>query len=257
METHEPYQQFAQNILNVYHENSKYTALGLSLAAGHPTPEEIAQPPLPTAPFTRLPHVDVRQPLNVTLQEAIHRRHTVREYSAQSMTPAQLAQFLAYSVAAQRRGHQAPIFADEPNLIQSFLHYYMFLWGVEDLTPGTYYYDPARQGVVQLSAGPSREETLGAIFQREFTTGTGILLLAGDLQAATAVYGLRGYRYLLMEAGKFGEAAYLVGAALGIGVSGNGGLHEKFVHKFTQLDESQRDVIWTIPFGLRLPRPNA
>lgn len=257
MKTQTHYQQFTQNILNIYHENSKYTALGLSLAAPQTNPKQIEQPPLPVEPFTQLPPVDVRQPLNVSLQEAIHRRHTVREYSPQSMTPSQLAQFLAYSVAAQRRGHQAQIFADEPNLIQSFLHYYMFLWGVDSLTPGSYYYDPVRQGLVHLNNGPSREETLGSIFQREFTTGTGIILLAGDLQAATAVYGLRGYRYLLLEAGKFGEAAYLVGAALGIGVSGNGGLHEKFIHKYTQLDESQRDVIWTIPFGLRLPKPNA
>ena len=253
MTSQEQYQQYTQNILNIYHENSKYTALGLSWASNHPAPTQIAQPPLPTEPFTQLPQIDVRQPLNYSLQKAIQLRHTIREYSNQLMTPHHLSQFLAYSVAAQRRGSRAEIFADEPNVIQSYLHYYLFLWGVDGIVPGTYYYDPIRQGLVRMSDGPSREETVDALFQREFATGTGIILLAGDLQAATTAYGLRGYRYLITEAGKFGEAAYLVGTALDIGVCGNGGLHEKFVHKYAQLDENGRDLVWTVPFGLRIP----
>ena len=132
----------------------------------------------------------------------------------------------------------------------AFVEVHAVLWDVEGVDPGMYRYDATRGGLLRLGSGPSRTETLESLFQSEFATGTGILLLVGDVAGTVDAFGLRGYRLLLEQAGVLGESFYLIGTALGVGVSGNGGFRETTVQRHARLDGIRRDVIWTLPFGI-------
>lgn len=236
--------RLADALSDALHENSKYTPATLRRAR----PGALATPLAP-APAMALPPVPAR--LGISVQDAVLRRRSVRRYAERDMPLDRLAAFLRLGTAPELCEREE--LAGGPPLAGS-VALYLFLWGAAGVAPGTYRYDRARHALAALDVGhPTREEICASLFQKEFAGGTGLLLITGDLAAAVAAYGPRGYRYLLMQAGLMGESFYLAGAALRIGVSGNGGLRETTVQRHCRLDGVERDLLWSLAFGLEEP----
>jgi hypothetical protein len=226
--------RLAQTLPELLHENTKLTADDLRrVPAADDAWSAPAAPPAAVVPLPALPSPPA---LGVSTQAAILHRRSVRRYAQRAMPAATLGRLLWLGSAV------------EPGM-PGLLHVYAFLWSVEGVPPGAYRYVRERHALARVGAGPSREETLRSVFQKEFTTGTGLLLLVGDIAAAVGARGPRGYRHLLMQAGMMGETLYLAGAALGIGLSGNGGLRETTAQRHCGLDGVRRDLLWSLAFG--------
>jgi len=238
---------FPETLLQTLHENTKLTPATLAFHAAEPIAARVALDDEGHAVIA-LPPVD-KALLGISVRDAIVARRSVRRYRNEPMPLARLGRFLHFASSPE-------LFVDEcmgegaDAAMSPLLDLYLFLWGAEGLSEGTYRYDRERHALVQVAHGPLREEIGASIFQQEFSRGTGILLLTGDLAAAIEKYGQRGYRYLLMQAGLIGECAYLAGTALGIAVSGNGGTRETTAQHYCGLDGIRGDLLWTLPFGL-------
>ncbi|GIV97941.1 MAG: hypothetical protein KatS3mg057_2598 [Herpetosiphonaceae bacterium] len=247
----EAHSLLVQRLVETFHHNTLYTPATLREPLPKPDvpqPGELHDPA--ALPFIALPRLPERQDLGMSVQDAIVKRRSVRAYSSRPMPQDLLGRFLAVCAQVELFPDHDVFCGEEHRPILQWLHFYAFLWGVEGLQQGTYRYDPRRHGLILLDSEPTRDSAHRSIFQKEFCTGTGILLLAGDLTSVLMAYGQRGYRYLLMQAGLIGETAYLAGTALGIGVCANGGLRELTAQRHARLDGLHRDVIWTLAFGL-------
>lgn len=247
----EAHRLLVQRLVETLHYNTFYTPATLR----EPLPKpDIPQPDAlhePAAlPFIALPRLPARQDLGMSVQDAIVKRRSVRAYSSRPMPQDLLGRFLAVCAQGELFPDEDVFCGEAYRPILPWLHLYAFLWGVAGLPQGTYRYDARRHGLILLDPEPTRERAPQSIFQKELCTGTGMLLLVGDLTGVLMAYGQRGYRYLLMQAGLIGETAYLAGTALGIGVCANGGLRERTAQRHARLDGVHHDVIWSFAFGL-------
>jgi SagB-type dehydrogenase family enzyme len=235
---------FPETLLQTFHENTKLTPATLPFHAAERVAENVRADENGLGVIVLLPADEAL--LGISVRDAIVARRSVRRYRDEAMPLALLGRFLRIISSPE-------LFADEEDAaaVAPLLDIYLFLWGAEGLSEGTYRYDRAGHALVHVAHGPLREEIGASIFQQEFSRGTGILLLTGDLAAAVEKFGQRGYRYLLMQAGLVGESAYLAGTALGIAVSGNGGTRETTAQHYCGLDGIRRDLLWTLPFGLK------
>ena len=95
---------------------------------------------------------------------------------------------------------------------------------VEGLDPGMYHYDSVRHDLALLRPGDFRDWLREVVlFQLEFPEAAAALVLTGAIGRLRAKYGLRGYRFALLDAGHVSENIYLVATALGLQVSATAG----------------------------------
>ncbi len=99
----------------------------------------------------------------------------------------------------------------------------LVIHAVEGLEPGYYHYLPAEHALVLHRASPLREAlyeiSLGQALSQDCAA---LLVHTANLDAATAQYGDRAYRYLKMDAGALGENVNLLANLYHLGVSGIG-----------------------------------
>jgi SagB-type dehydrogenase family enzyme len=238
-------EHLVSSLLHTLHENTKVSAATLSAPTALRNVD--ARPPetlVPAPEIVPLPAID-SPVLGRNLVDSILRRRSVRRYRRAPLPLDTLGRLLFFGTAPDLDAEEAHAVGAIPPLVDV----YTFLWSVDGLAEGTYRYDRGRHGLIRLHAGPDRGQVSDSVFQPEFATGTGVLLLVADLERANDRFGPRGYRYALMQAGSLGEAFYLVATALGVGISGNGGFRESTVQRHCGLDGLRRDLVWTLPFG--------
>jgi SagB-type dehydrogenase family enzyme len=73
-------------------------------------------------------------------------------------------------------------------------------------------------------------------------------LFMADLQSADAIYGSRGYRYLMLAAGRLGQRIYAVSAAIGLGCCGVGAFYDNEAADLLGLNERSR-LVYLVAVG--------
>lgn len=130
-----------------------------------------------------------------------------------------------------------------------------FLWlpvPPEGTGPGPYHYDPLRHGLTEVFTGraPPLEALLGACAFPALVQRSGLLIvLAAAFARTTAVYGGRGYRFVLIEAGHAAQNTYLAGAALGLGVVALGGWDDPALDSMLGLDGRSAGSVYAVALG--------
>jgi SagB-type dehydrogenase family enzyme len=101
---------------------------------------------------------------------------------------------------------------------------YPVVLDVESVNPGIYHYDSVSHELVLLRDGDFREWLREVVFfQLEFSDAAVALILTGAVGRLRAKYGLRGYRFALLDAGHVSENIYLLATALELQVSATAG----------------------------------
>ena len=165
------------------------------------------------------------------LETTILKRRSTRQYSGGHLSFEALKQLLDFTYQPQHYRDQGldgdPDYCDL-GLLQTFL----VISGVDGLEAGCYYYAPRSQELRQVRFKQFRPELhylcLGQELGRD---AAAVLFHTADLQAATAAYGDRVYRYLHMDAGHLGQRLNLAAIYLGLGVSGIGGFYDDQVNE--------------------------
>lgn len=180
----------------------------------------------------------------MSVEEALARRRSVRSYLDEPLTPEELGQLLwaAQGITAEWGGRTAPSAgATYP------LEVYAVVGKVEGLPPGVYRYLPEGHALVLHKRGDVRadlaREALGQPWVR---TAPLVLLIAANYERTTARYGERGIRYVHMEVGHVGQNVYLQAEALGLGTVTVGAFYDA---KVKALLEIQEEPLYLMPVG--------
>jgi SagB-type dehydrogenase family enzyme len=247
-----------------FHEASKiYRSFGARQTRGHELERdgELQLSSLRSVKRSRhLPSVPLPDPapLESPFGLVLASRRSVRRFAVRPVAVAQLAALLHAGY-----GRTGQLLADAPDGIGPQLRtvpsggalypleLYAFAWRVEGLRPGLYHFDPLRRVLERVRAGNERGAVLERTVYPEPVGGCAVLL------AVTAVfwrtrfkYGLRGYRFALMEAGHVVQNVLLAATALGLGAVPLSGFYDRAMDELLELDGVNESMVYAVAAGV-------
>lgn len=178
-------------------------------------------------PIINLPNPAYRS--NVSIEQALKTRRTVRDYSDKPISLQQLGQLLW---AAQ--GITSPEgFRTAPSAGPFYpLELYVVAKNVTGLAVGVYHYVPTLHSLEQLST----EDKMNAIYhasnkQAPLLQSPAAIIVTGEYDRTVKKYGNRGVRYVHLEAGHAAENIELQAVSLHLGTVTMGGFSDAMVIK--------------------------
>lgn len=179
--------------------------------------DESGSPSAPPPAVVSLPAPSFRG--EVSLEEAVHSRRSVRSFSPASLTLTQVSQLLWAAGGKTIDGVTGPT-RSYPSAGGIYpLSIFLVAGRVEGLPPGIYRYD-WRDNSLRLTRPGDRREALAraALGQGFIARAPAVIVIAGEVARTAARYGERGEnRYLPMDAGHSGQNVSLQARALGLG----------------------------------------
>ena len=177
----------------------------------------------------------------VTLEQTLARRRSVREFAAQPLTEQQLSQLLwaAQGITHPERLRAAP---------SAGALYPLELYVAT--ADGFYHYDPGEHRLDRHAEGDLRPALCRASWQQEFVQeAPAVFVIAAVYERTERKYGRqRGPRYVHMEAGHAAENVLLQAVALGLGAVAVAAFQDEQVQKVLSLPREQQPL-YLIPVG--------
>ncbi len=170
----------------------------------------------------------------VSVEDAINKRRSVREFTDQPLSIADLSQCVWSA--------QGITGSDGKKVVPSAgavypVTLYVVVGVIENLSAGLYRYEPNRHTLEAIRAGELRAQLRDAALEEQPWIGqaASILVIAADIAKASSAFqqqppaGQRGLRYIYMEVGAIAENVYLQGQTIGVGVVFIGGFDDQKV----------------------------
>jgi SagB-type dehydrogenase family enzyme len=182
----------------------------------------------------------------VSVEEALRNRRSVRNYSSASLTLADIAQLLwsAQGVSGSRNRRTAP----SAGALYP-LELYLVVGNVEALPPGIYQYRPAEHALSRIAAGDKRGGLARAALRQTWVRDApAVIVMTAVYERTTRKYGDRGERYVHMEAGHAAQNIYLQAVPLGLGTVTVGAFSDRKVKQILNLPENEA-LLYLIPIG--------
>ena len=150
-------------------------------------------------------------PESAPLGATIANRGSTRRFAREPMPAGGLEALLSASAA--------PVGADYGG---GLIDTYLIVNAAEGISPGAYYYNPAKDGGLELlQSGDFREEAGHLCFEQALGADAGaVAFFMAGLDGILSRLGNRGYRAAQLEAGIIGGRMYLCSHALGMGATG-------------------------------------
>lgn len=186
----------------------------------------------------------------MSLEEAIQKRRSVRDYSRQPLSLAELARLLhsgggitepTYPLrAAPSAGALYPV------------ELYAVVNRVEGLPKGIYHYSPRDHSLELVKEGDFGLEMMRhAVGQEMVWHAAAVLVLTAIFQRTRVKYGERAYRYVLLDAGHVGENIYLAATSLGLGPCGIGAFFDDDLSNLLGIDGKEEAPLYLVAVGKR------
>ncbi|HDM91866.1 MAG TPA: SagB/ThcOx family dehydrogenase [Candidatus Korarchaeota archaeon] len=186
---------------------------------------------------------------NMSVEEAIATRRSVRKYSDEPLTLQELGQLLwaAQGITDVKRGFRAAPSAGATYPLELFV--VVRDGGVVGLGAGIYAYDPWAHSLSLVRAGDFGDELADAALGQEWVrSAPACIVIVANYSRTMSVYGSRGERYVHMEAGHVGQNIYLQATALGLGTVAVGAFHDGDVAEILQTELAP---LYIFPVGRR------
>lgn len=150
-----------------------------------------------------------------SVESALHRRRSVREYSTASLAVDEISQLLwAAQGITGSDGFRAAPSAGALYPLET----YVVAAAVDGLPDGVYKYDPAGHALALLTEGDRRAVLADAALGQECVAAAPAVIVIGAVYGrTTAKYGDRGRRYVHQEVGHAAQNVCLEAVALGLG----------------------------------------
>jgi SagB-type dehydrogenase family enzyme len=183
---------------------------------------------------------------SVSVEEAISKRRSIREYRDEPLRLEELGQLLW---AAQRitspKGFRAAPSAGATYPLEIYVS--VKERGVIGLPAGIYHYDPFDHSLTLIKEGDHSLEIYRASLNQEWVKEAPIcIIIAADFSRTTSRYGARGERYVYMEAGHVGQNIYLQATALDLGTVAVGAFYDDQLRSIIGCEEAP---IYIFPVG--------
>jgi SagB-type dehydrogenase family enzyme len=190
------------------------------------------------------------------LWEAIDTRRSQRAFGDEPISGGELSALLqaGYGVTgaldSPARARALPLRSVPSGGALYPLELYVGVLRVEGLKPGLYHFDPLQPGLAVLRTGFAPDEAAALSTYPEIVSGCGVIILVAAIFGRTRFkYGLRGYRFALLEAGHVGQNLVLTATALGLGAVPLGGFYDRPTDDFLGLDGVNESTLYTIAIG--------
>jgi SagB-type dehydrogenase family enzyme len=203
-------------------------------------------------------------PLQMTLDAAIARRRTVREYTGDELPAAYLAALLRTAggitgtaeVDVAGLGSRTLRFRAAPSAGGLYpVELWVAVLRVGGLARGIFRYSPRRDRLVAEGGAAAVDGILAAVAAPEellaVSRAAAILLLVGRPWRSMRKYGDRGLRFLFLEAGAMAEHVNLAAAALGVGSADCASVYDDEVHRALGLDGLHETLLHAVVVGAR------
>ncbi len=168
----------------------------------------------------------------MSIDEAIARRRSIREYAKRPITLEQLSRILwaAQGVTNARNGLRSSPSAGA--LYPLEIYAVVKENGVKDLAGGLYHYEMREHAISLLKVGDFSIQLQSAAFDQEAVgQSAATIVITAIFSKTTAKYGERGNQYVFQESGHAAENIYLQATGLGLGTVVMGAFDEDMVRK--------------------------
>ena len=183
----------------------------------------------------------------VSVEEALSKRRSVRQYRNEQISMKELGQLLwaAQGITAKWGGRTSPSAgATYP------LEIYVAAGNVENIKPGLYQYMPESHALKEIFVGDIRKELCRASFgQKSIENAPATIIIASDFSPTRKRYGERAVRYVYIEVGHAGQNIYLQAEALTLGTVAIGAFND---HEIKALLKIQKEVLYLMPVGRKI-----
>ena len=186
---------------------------------------------------------------SLSLEEAITRRRSVRDFSSQSISQSQLSQILwaAQGISNTGGGYRTVPSAGATYPLELFV--VCGLNGVEGLADGIYHYRLDSHSLVVHRSGDVKLPLAKAALDQEFIYQAPVdIVICALYERTLRRYGARGERYVHMEVGHAGQNIYLQATALGLATVAIGAFDDKRVREVLRLDKPYKPL-YIMPVG--------
>jgi SagB-type dehydrogenase family enzyme len=189
-----------------------------------------------------------REQGEMSLEETIYRRRSVRDYKGEPLSLSQLSQILwAAQGLTDSRGLRAVPSAGATYPLEVFI-----LIGrdcVDSIEPGTYHYDVVEHSLNLHKEGDQRRELVIAARDQEFIARAPVdIVICAIFERTSLYYGRRAERYVHMEVGHAGENISLQAMALGLATVMVGAFDDEQVSAVMGLAKEVKPL-YIIPLG--------
>ena len=186
----------------------------------------------------------------VSIEEAILRRRSIREYEPEPITLSQLSQILW---AAQGITQKSTGFRAAPSAGATYpLEVYVVVkeGGVKDLPAGVYHYLPSSHELELVKLGDYTVDLMKAALGQGWVGDAAINLVINAIyERTTRRYGDRGIRYVHMEVGHVGQNVYLQCISLNLACVVIGAFYDEEVKKIVG---GMGEPLYIIPVGVKI-----
>ena len=185
---------------------------------------------------------------SVSLEEAIARRKSIRDFTRQCLSQSQLSQILW---AAQGTGDTSWS-RTVPSAGATYPLEIFVVCGancIEQIDEGIYHYRTENHSLTLLYKGDVRLELARAALGQEFVYEAPVdIIICAIYERTTRRYGTRGERYVNIEVGHAGQNIYLQATALGLATVAIGAFHDEAVREVLRLEKQLRPL-YIMPVG--------
>jgi len=192
-----------------------------------------------------------RQSSSVSVEEALLKRRSVREFGRGALTIEEVAQLLwaAQGITEPVRGLRT-----SPSAGALYpLEMYVVAANVTGLAPGVYKYRPRQHDLAKVGDRDVRPELSRAALEQEFIRDAAIdLVFAAVIERTAVKYGARTTRYVNFEIGHASENVFLQAIALRLATVVVGAFYDEDVKKVVGMD-TRESALYIMPIG-RMPR---
>jgi SagB-type dehydrogenase family enzyme len=130
------------------------------------------------------------------------------------------------------------------------LEVYFLARSVRGLESAVYHYDPPRHVLCRIADAPAGGELeLLTPFPELIVPAALVLLVTAVFWRSRFKYGLRGYRFSLLEAGHLGQNALLAASSLGLSAVPLGGVYEGRVERLLGVNGVDESLVYALAFG--------
>jgi SagB-type dehydrogenase family enzyme len=190
------------------------------------------------------------------LWEAIVERRSCRRFVADPIEAGDLAGLLeaAYGVThalESADGRRAlPLRAVPSGGALYPLELYVAALRVAGLDSGLYHFDPLRPALAVVGNELTAQDVAALSTYPEIVAECAAVIFVAAVFGRTRFkYGVRGYRFALLEAGHVGQNILLVATALGLGAVPLGGYYDRLTDHFLGLDGVNESTLYTFAVG--------
>ncbi len=161
---------------------------------------------------------------HTSIESALVRRQSIRQYSPESLTLAEVSQLIWAAQGINRPGG----YRTAPSAGALYpLEVYLVSGKVDQLSAGVYRYHPDEHKLELIMQGDKRMElSKAALSQDAVRDAPATMLITGIYERTTGKYGNRGIQYVHMEVGSAAENVYLQAVSLDLGTVFIGAFHD-------------------------------